>query len=699
MKRFAGIRRLKERRLKFFRMANWRNGGIRSKFGANAADLRDVFLDRSQRRSYSRYRVSCPLKWQLKPIRSVVFSQQEVLMKKLLVALVIAIAATFVGVANAQKLSVDVNAKDPRLFALEDLRPGMKGVARTVFSGAEPQEFGVEILGVLPGFPGPRQSAIIAKLTGSNVEKTGVFAGMSGSPVYIDGRLVGAIAFSFPFSKEPIAGITPIKQMIDLFEKGNVNETQRPREPRAISFAQLASTDWKPTLPKPAFTGAPLIASVSQGSPLISLMGQQMAPIATPIVFSGISQEALSLFAPQLMANGLLPVSGVGGSAAITTLGEANEKTLAPGTSVSVQLVRGDYSIAASGTVTFRDGDRIYAFGHPFLSLGASDMPMTETTVVTVIPNVNNSFKLSVPGQMMGAISQDRASGVFGHLGRAPKMIPVKINLHTSRDRTETYSYEIANDAFLTPLLLNISVFNTITSSERALGESTISIKGQIKVKGQENVQLDQRFSSANSPILAAGSVAAPIASLLSSGFDDVQIDGVNLDISSTDTKHTATLERIALDRTEVRRGEKIEIQAYVRTEAGKPFVQRIPVQIPEDATPGQLLIFVGDGGALQEGSAAKAFVPQDLGQLVKAINKVKKSDRLYVKLFRITPGAIIGTDELPNLPPSVVATLNSDRTSGGYTPTVLSPVYEMELPPAEFVISGQQLIGIDVVR
>lgn len=588
---------------------------------------------------------------------------------------------------------------DVRFFPLEDLRPGMKGIARTVFSGKDPQEFEVEILGVLPGFPGPRQSAIIGRLSGANVEKTAVFAGMSGSPVYIDGRLVGAIAFSFPFAKEPIAGITPIRQMIEIFEKGSVTETQRVREPRAVSFAQLAATEWKPTYPKPAVTGAPLMAAVSEGSPLISLMGQQMTPIATPIVFGGISQESLAMFAPQLMANGLLPVSGVGGSAAITTLGVPTEKTLTPGTSLSVQLVRGDYSIAASGTVTFRDGDRIYAFGHPFLSLGAADMPMTETSVVTVIPNINNSFKLSVPGQMMGAISQDRAPGVFGHLGRAPKMIPVKITLRTSRDRTETFSYEIANDSFLTPLLLNITVFNTITSSERVLGDSTISIKGEIKVKGQENVTLDRRFSASNSAMMAAGSVAAPMGALLNSGFDDVQIDGVTLDISSTDTKYAGTLERIALDRTEVRRGEKIEIQAYVRTEAGKQFVQRIPVQIPEDATPGQLLIFVGDGSALQEGSAAKAFVPQDLGQLVKAMNKVKKSDRLYVKLFRITPGAVIGTDELPNLPPSVVATLNSDRTSGGYTPTVLSPVYEMELPPADFVISGQQLIGIDVVR
>jgi hypothetical protein len=608
------------------------------------------------------------------------------------------LVAAMAVLAVAQKpVATAVKLNGPELFPLEDLRPGMKGTARTVFGGTQPEEFGVEVLGILPGFPGPRQSAIIARLSGPNVEKTGVFAGMSGSPVYIDGKIVGAIAFSFPFSKEPIAGITPIKQMIDLFNKGS--ENLKPKEPRVVSFAQLAGTDWKPNLPKPAVSSVSLLAPVSSGSPLIPLLGQQMTPIATPLVFSGISQESLAAFAPQLVANGLLPVSGAGGSAPITPLAEVNANTFLPGSSISVQLVRGDYSLAAAGTVTLRDEDRIYAFGHPFLSLGASDMPMAESSVVTVIPNVNNSFKLAVPGRMVGSISQDRASGIFGLLRQAPKMIPVKVNLHTSRDRTETYSYEIANDSFLTPLLLNITLFNTITSSERALGDSTIAVKGEIKVKGQETIQIDRRFSANNSALMAAGSIAAPVSSLLASGFDDVQLDGITLDISSTETKYAGTLERITLDRTEVRRGEKVEVQAYVRTESGKQFVQRIPVQIPEDAALGQLLVFVGDGGALQEGSPAKAFVPQDLSQLVKAINTVKKSDRLYVKLFRITSGAVIGTSELPSLPPSVVATLNSDRTSGGYTPTVLSPVYEKELPPAEFVISGQQLIAIDVVR
>jgi hypothetical protein len=612
--------------------------------------------------------------------------------------LILALAAVAVGQKPVAITSPNAPG-GPALFPLEDVRPGMKGTARTVFAGSDTEEFGVEILGVLPGFPGPRQSAIIARLSGPQIERTSVFAGMSGSPVYIDGKIVGAIAFSFPFAKEPIAGITPIKQMIDLFNKGSENQNNKPKEPRPVSFAQLASVEWKPELPKLAFSGAPLVAPVSAGSPLMPLLGQQMMPIATPLVFGGISQESLAMFAPQLMANGLLPVSGAGGSAAITPLAEVNENTFPPGSSISVQLVRGDYSLAAAGTVTMRDGDRIYAFGHPFLSLGASDMPMTEASVVTVIPNAANSFKLAVPGRMVGSISQDRASGIFGLLRKAPKMIPVKVNLHTSRERTETYSYEVTNDSFLTPLLLNITVFNTITSSERALGESTITIQGEIRVKGHDTIKIDRRFSASNAPIMAAGSIAAPVSSLMASGFDDVQLDGITLDISSSETKYAGALERITLDRTEVRRGEKVEVQAYVRTESGKQFVQRIPLQIPEDAALGQLLVFVGDGGALQEGSPTKAFVPQDLGQLVRAINTMKKSDRLYVKLFRITAGAVIGTSELPNLPPSVVATLNSDRTSGGYTPTVLSPVFEMELPPAEFVISGQQLIAIDVVR
>ncbi|MDX6272423.1 MAG: hypothetical protein QOD28_3646 [Acidobacteriota bacterium] len=615
-------------------------------------------------------------------------------------ALMLSATAAITAQTPAKATAASVAAQtDARLFPLEDVRAGMKARAWTVFAGTEAQEFGVDIIGVLPGFPAPRQSAIIGRLTGANAEKTGVFAGMSGSPVYIDGKLVGAIAFSFPFSKEPICGITPIKQMIDIFERQQGTTARNGGASRTMSFAKLASTDWQTDWPKAAVTGGTFAAPVAAGSPLNALLGQTIAPIATPLVFSGISSEALSLYAPQLQANGLLPVAGVGGAASITPLGKVTDKTLPPGSSVSVQLVRGDYSLAAFGTVTWRDGERIYAFGHPFLGLGISDMPMSESNVVTVISSVNNSFKLSSAGQMVGSISQDRATGIYGMLGRAPKMIPVKINLHTSRDRTETYNYEVANDKFLTPILLNITIFSTIGSTERALGESTISLRGQINVAGQQPIKIERRFSSMNAGAQAAASVAVPMSALLSSGFDNVDIGQITLDITSTDERMSGTLDRIALDRTEVARGETVEVQAYVRTDSGKQFVQRIPVKIPADVPRGQLVLFVGDGGALQQASAAQNFVPLDLTQLVGAINKIKKNDRLYVKLFRVTSGAVIGTDEMPNLPPSVVATLNSDRTSGGFTPTALSPLAEQELPPAEFVIEGQQLIAINVIR
>src|SRR5437870_9538977 len=424
-------------------------------------------------------------------------------------------SALVFGQSKTAKASVAARPgnADARLLPLDDVHTGMKGVARTVFSGSDTQEFGVEILGVLPGFPGARQSTIIGKLTGSNVDRTGVFAGMSGSPVFIDDRLVGAIAYSFPFSKEAICGITPIGQMIDIFEQGS--DKPASAEPRSFSFSQLASAEWKASLPKQAVTSTTLIAPVAAGSPLIPLVGQQMQPIATPVVFSGISQESLSLFSTELTNSGLLPVSGVGGSATITPMASANEKTLAPGSTVSVQLVRGDYSVAAAGTVTFRDGDRIYAFGHPFLSLGSADMPMTEVSVVTVIPNSFNSFKLAVPGQMVGAISQDRATGIFGQLGHEPKMIPVKIKLHTSRNRDEQFSYEVVSDEYLTPLLLTITVFNSINARERAIGEQTISVRGSIDVDGQKRIDLERRFSSANASLFAAGAVANPVTELL----------------------------------------------------------------------------------------------------------------------------------------------------------------------------------------
>lgn len=585
-----------------------------------------------------------------------------------------------------------------QFFPLNELKEGMKGTAWTVFRGTEPEEFNVEILGIVPGAVGPKQDMIIGKLSGGGADRTHVFAGMSGSPVYIDGKLVGAIAYSFPFSKEPICGITPIDQMLNIFEQ-NQKTKSKASEPRTFSFAELAAANYKPDFPKNAVITNSVLSNVSSGSPLMSVVGQTFQPIATPVTFSGFSQETLNLFAPQLMSVGLLPVSAVGGAARITNLKKADEKTLVGGTSVSMQLSRGDYSLAAAGTVTYRDGEKVYAFGHPFLSLGISDLPMSESHVVTVIPNINNSFKMAVPDAMVGTMTQDRATGVFGTLGQAPKMIPVKLNLETSRGQKETLNFEIAKDDFLTPLLLNIGIYNTIVANERSIGDTMIDINGEIKVKNQDSIKVSTRFAGAQASQLASFAFASPVNALMRSRFDDLEISEINIDLTSTDGSKTAALERLAIDRTQVRAGETVELQAFVRTDTGKIFVQKIPVTIPNDTPSGALTIAVGDGNSIQQTSALQQFVPKNLNELVATINKLKKADRLYVQTYRVTNGAVIGANELPNLPPSVLATLNNDRTVGGFKPTVQTVVSEQEIPRADFIISGQQTLAIQILK
>lgn len=580
-----------------------------------------------------------------------------------------------------------------QILPLAQVKEGMRGTARTVFRGTEPEEFNVEILGILPGAVGPKQDLIIGKLSGGGADRTHVFAGMSGSPVYIDGKLVGAISYSFPFSKEPICGITPVEQMITIFER---NTGAKPvSQPRAVSFAELAATEWKPGFPRQATVASSGLAVSS----IPSIAGQSFQPIATPLTFTGFSQETLNVFAPQLMSVGLMPVSAVGGAAKITPMKKYNEKTLQGGASVSMQLTRGDYSLAAAGTVTFRDGEKVYAFGHPFLSLGTSDLPMSESHVITVIPNLNNSFKIAVPDELVGTMTQDRNTGVFGKLGQAPKMIPVKLNLQTSREKQETINFEVAKDDFLTPLLLNIAVYNSISANERSIGDSTIKIDGDIKIKGQDSIKIERRVTGGQATQLAAGSVAVPVSLLFRSGFDEAEISEVNLNITSTDGNQSAVLERIALDRTDVKAGESFEVQAFVRNKAGQIFVQRTPVTVPKDTPAGTLLVSVGDGGSVQQVAASRSFIPKNLGELIKTINEIKKNDRLYVQTYRVTNGAIIGAKELPNLPPSVLATLNNDRTAGGFTPTVLTVLTEQVIAPADYVISGQQVLTIEVTK
>jgi hypothetical protein len=610
-------------------------------------------------------------------------------------------ALCFIAILTMVALASDPDAK---LMPVSDVKPGMKGYGMSVFQGSKPERFEVEILGTLEGFQNPRQSIIIARLSGPLVERTSVFAGMSGSPVYIDGKLVGAVAYAFPFEKEPIAGIQPIGNMIQVIEEGRKEEPRSTASP--LSFNTLVSAAARLNMPggMTELSGAQIGPRAASSSPqLAPFVGHTIVPIATPVTFSGFSQTALDAFGEDLKRLGIQPIAGVGGSSSITPMTPANADTLAPGTSVSVQLVRGDFTIDASGTVTYRDGEKIYAFGHPWLSSGRTSWPMAESSVVTVVPNLNNSFKLAAGGNLVGSINQDRSTGVFGQLGDAPRMIPVKLTVHTSRNKTETYNFEMVSDSLLTPVLARIAFFSAITATERQIGNQTIMLKGRIALKGQPDILIDNSFSSANGTALfAVNDIARPLAMLYNSGFDALDVSGIEAEVTSTDNRSTGALTRLWIDKNEVQRGESVEIQLFARHDNGSEFVERIPLTIPADAPVGPLVIMVGDGASMNQTEVrqpAGDFTPKDLSQLVRSMNKMKRNNRLYVKILRAGAGAIVNNEEMPTLPPSMLATLGSQRTSGGYTPLSVATLAEQELAPSRFLISGQQTIVVNVVR
>ena len=617
-------------------------------------------------------------------------------MKRILTALCLVAMLVIAAMASDRNSNTKAN-----FLSVDDVRPGMKGYGMTVFQGSKPERFEVEVLGVIRGVWGPKQNIIIARLSGPLAERTFVFQGMSGSPVYIDGKLVGAVAYAFPFSKEPIAGITPIQEMVDIFERADAEE---PTTTGRLSFHTLMSKAATTGLAsRPAQMSAQIGPQAASSAPLIPYIGQTIVPIATPVTFAGIPQSVLDVFADEFKKVGMQPVAGLGSGSSVGPMVKFDENTLTGGSSVNVQLVRGDFSLDAAGTVTYRDGERIYAFGHPFLSSGKTSWPMSESSVVTVIPNMNNSFKLASGGNLVGSINQDRTTGIFGRLGDEPQMIPLHITVHTSRNKVQEYKLELVRDSFLTPLLMKITMYSAINATERQIGNQTIKVKGKISVNGQPDISLDNSFSAPNGAALfAVNDAARPLVVLFNSGFDAVDVRGVEIDVTSTDARSTGALTRLWIDKTEVQRGETVEIQAFARNDNGDEFVERIPLTIPADAPAGPLVIIVGDGASINQVERTQPsgdFVPKDLSQLVRAINKLKKNNRLYVKVLRAGTGAIVNNEEMPVLPPSVMATLGSQRTSGGYTPLSIATLTEQELAPSQFIISGQQTITINVIK
>ncbi len=566
--------------------------------------------------------------------------------------------------------------KPPEIMPLDQIRAGMHGVAYTVFEGTKPEPMDLQVLGVLRDQNGPKGDIILVRLQGKKPEYTGVVAGMSGSPVYIEGKLVGALAFRIgQFSKEPIAGITPIQQMLEINEldatPGGDSQTSAPK----VQTTKVSG---------------PGSAAVVQ--PLTNYL----VPIETPLVFSGFSEQALRQFAPQFAAAGIVPVMGAGGMSE-----ERQPEPLEPGSAVSAVLVRGDMDIAATCTVTYLDPKRLLACGHPLMQFGQVDMPMYKAQVVATLPSPLNAFKIINTTEPVGAFVQDRHTGILGRFDREPQMIPVTLAIHGSAGPKE-FHFEVLNNAQLTPVAMMSTVFSALQGVNEYGEGTTYRLRGRIKVNGYPDVNLQNMFApgdtGAPTGVALALSLGDRFSRIYQNPYDKPKVAGVQLEVDLVNERRSARLESARTDVTEARPGEDIVVEAVLRPYRGDRIVRSIPVKIPTSTPKGLLRILVSDGDTLDRVRRFNMNINRklDLASTIALLNKEHVNTQLYISLLEANPEAMVEDKVMPALPLSVMNVMEGMRGTQDMLVMGESSVNEASTP-LDYVVSGAQVITISV--
>ena len=593
-----------------------------------------------------------------------------------------------------------------KTFPVSELKPGMVATGRTVFQGDQLEEFKAHILGVLHNSIGPRRDLILARLEGGPLANTGVIAGMSGSPVYIDGRLVGAVSYSLgEFAKEPLAGITPIEEMIaDATLPDGQRRAQVPRAQLTLPVTQEGLRDslrlafsWA----RP-FAESPADVSVIGTNTVNAGIATLLRPISTPISFSGFDARTIDPLVSAFRDLGFMPVlAGAAqlGSQSSTASAPSGSSSapLRPGDPIGVALMNGDLEVGATGTVTEVDGNRVYAFGHPFYGLGPTQFPMTRAHVITVLPSLSSSIKIASTGDVIGIVQQDRATTIAGTLGPGPSMIPISLTLNSERGTRKKFSIGIVNDQLFTPLLAYVAILNTLTSYERQNGVGTYTLKGAARVKNHSDVAFEDLFTGDQPSTYAAASVVAPLNVLLRNAFEAVQFEGLNLEIEASETPRSATLERVWIDGTKAKPGAPVDLRILLRTYRGEEVTQSLPVQIPANAR-GSVSIMVTDAARLSQFEARELQVQPlqttGLPQMIRVLNSARKNNRLYVRLVTRDGGAVVKGEPLAALPSSVLAVMESDRNGGSFRPLQSALVGEWEIT-AGYAVTGSKTLTL----
>jgi len=589
----------------------------------------------------------------------------------------LALALVYAVVLSSSTLAQ--TQKPVETMPLEQIHAGMRGVAYTVFQGTKPEPMDVEVLGILKNANGPKGDIILVRLGGAKAEYTGVVAGMSGSPVYLNGKLAGAVAFRIgEFSKEPIAGVTPISEMLEI---SALDSTPTAVPVEAKSVPSLA-----------AKTSGP-------GSPSTSVQNfaNYLKPIETPLVFSGFSEDAVQKFASQFASNGIVPVMGVGSAS-----NAKQPDPMVPGSAVSAVLVSGDMNIAATCTVTYIDPTHLLACGHPLLQFGAVDLPMTKAEVLATLPSPFNAFKIVNATETVGSFVQDRHTGILGEFGKQAEMIPVTLTIHGGTT-SKTFHYEVLNNARLSPIAISTTVYNALHGVNEYGDETTYTMTGAISVQGFPKVKLQDMFTSADgmqpAALLAATAIGGSFGRIFDNPYSTPAITGLNLDFDITNDRRWARLESARTDVSEARPGDEITVEILLRPYRGEAVIEHVPVRIPTSASKGSTLhILVSDGDMLDRlRRGPNAAQKLDLASTIGVLNKQHVSNRVYVSVLNEDPEAMVADKVMPALPLSVMNVMDGMRGNQEMIVSAESSVDETATTPLDYVVSGAQLLTITV--
>jgi hypothetical protein len=589
------------------------------------------------------------------------------------------------------------------LMPVGEIKAGMVGIGKTVFEGSDLQEFKAHILGVLHNVQGPHRDLILARLEGGPLAKTGVAAGMSGSPVYIDGRLIGAVSYSIgAFATEAIAGITPIEEMKDAADMTRRVPTQQARIELPITRESLAAALSATYARIAPFASRPADVQVfGMPASVGAQLGAMLRPISTPLVMNGFEPDSAAMLAGAFGAAGFTPVvGGMVGQAG--TESKAMTGPLREGDAIGVSLVGGDLEMGATGTVTHIDGDRIYAFGHPFFNVGPSQFPLTRAYVYAMLPSLMSSFKISSMGEVIGTMQQDRATAIAGTLGKGPAVIPMSVTLQSTREDGNTskrsFTFSVANDQVFTPLLTYVALANTLSAYERQFGSATFTIKSSAKIKGQPDLTLDDVFTGDNAVLGASTAIAGPITMLLSNDREPITLTGLNVSIDTSESSRTATIERVWLDELRPRAGKTVPLKVLTRSYRGEDKISTVPIEIPANLS-GSVSLLVTDGrqlNAMEQRDVRRSLQPQSVSQMIRVLNETRRNNRIYIRLLNGKPGAVVNGEALTSLPPSVLSVMEGDSNGGSYTPLRSAAVGEWELT-MDSAVSGSRMLSIDV--